>query len=378
MIYPLSLPLSIRNLRFDPILSFSLLCLVSLGLVMLASSSSAMAEQQYGQPFYYLLRQLVYLGVGIILGIITLSIPIETFRKISFYCLTGSILLLVLVLIPEVGHAANGSRRWLNFGVFHLQASEAAKLGLVVYLADYLVRRGEEVRKKPEGFIKPILILTLIAVLLLLEPDFGAIVVLFGAAMGMMFLAGVRLRYFLVWILLSGVGLAILAVVSPYRMERLTAFLNPWADEYKSGYQLTQALIAFGRGEWLGVGLGNGVQKLFYLPESHTDFVLAVLAEELGLVGVLLVIALFATIVGRIAIIGFHAVKQERWFHGYLAYGVGLLFGIQFIINVGVNVGLLPTKGLTLPFISYGGSNFISNCIALAWVFRVTREIKMG
>lgn len=376
MIYPLSMPLTLRNLRFDPILVFSLLCLVSLGLVMLASSSSAMSEQQHGQPFYYLIRQLAYLVVGVVLGVIALSVPIETLRRFAFYCLVGSILLLVLVLVPEVGHAAKGSKRWLNFGIFHLQASEAAKLGLMIYLADYLVRRGDEVRKKPEGFIKPILILTLFAVLLLLEPDFGAIVVLFGTAMGMMFLAGVRLRYFLVWILLAGVGLAILAVVSPYRMDRLTAFLNPWADEFKSGYQLTQALIAFGRGEWLGVGLGNGVQKLFYLPEAHTDFVLAVLAEELGLVGVILVVSLFAVIVGRIMIIGFHAVKQEHLFHGYLAYGVGLLFGIQFIINVGVNVGLLPTKGLTLPFISYGGSNFIANCIALAWVFRIAREIK--
>lgn len=374
MIRSFSLSEIIRDLRVDPPLVFSLLCLVILGLVMLASSSAALAEQQYGHPFYYLIRQLVYLASGVALGAAVLAIPIDAFRKLAFFWLVASTLLLALVLIPGVGHVVNGSARWLNFGIFRLQASEAAKLGLMIYLADYLVRRGEEVRKRAEGFMKPMLILALFAALLLAEPDFGAVVVLFGTAMGMMFLAGVRLRYFLVWIALATVGLAVLAVVSPYRMERLTTFLNPWADEFKSGYQLTQALIAFGRGEWFGVGLGNGVQKLFYLPEAHTDFVLAVLAEELGLIGVVMVVALFAVVVARVMIIGFHAVKQEQLFHGYLAYGVGLLLGIQFIINVGVNMGLLPTKGLTLPFISYGGSNFIANCVALAWVFRIARE----
>lgn len=365
-----------RGLRFDPVLIFSLLCLIGLGFVVLASSSAAIAEQHYGDPFYYLTRQGIYLLLGAIGWFVVFNIPIDIARKWATVWLLISFILLVLVLIPGIGHPVNGSARWLSFGFFHLQASEVAKLGVVFYLADYLVRHGEVVKKRAAGFLKPMLILTLFALLLLAEPDFGAIVVLFCTTMGMMFLAGVRLRYFLIWIVLATFGLIVLAVIAPYRMERLTIFLNPWADEFNSGYQLTQALIAFGRGEWLGVGLGNGIQKLFYLPEAHTDFILAVLAEELGLLGVIVVVILFVVITTRIMRIGFYAVRQEQPFHGYLAYGVGLLFGIQFIINIGVNTGLLPTKGLTLPFVSYGGSNFIANCIALAWVFRIGREVR--
>jgi cell division protein FtsW len=270
----------------------------------------------------------------------------------------------------------NGSVRWINTGLFNLQVSEPAKLMILVYLASYLARHGDEVRTQLSGFIKPLVILALAAVLLLLEPDFGATVVLMATAMGMIFVAGVRLWQFSGMLGLAGLSLGGLAVSSPYRMERLTTFLNPWADPFDSGFQLTQSLIAIGRGEWFGVGLGASIQKLFYLPEAHTDFVFAVLAEELGLFGVFTVIALYVLVVWRAFVIAARAEKGGNAFAALLAWGIGIWFGLQAFINMGVNMGLLPTKGLTLPLMSYGGSSMVVMCAAVALLLRVDFETR--
>jgi len=282
------------------------------------------------------------------------------------------------VLVPGVGRNVNGATRWLPLGFVNLQVSELAKLAVVVYAAGYLVRRGEEVRSTIQGFVKPLGVMLLFALLLLLEPDFGAVVVIGATLMGMLFLAGVRLWLFGLLLVAAAGALALLAITSPYRMERLTTFMNPWADPFDSGFQLTQALIAFGRGEWLGVGLGGSVQKLFYLPEAHTDFLFAVLAEELGLLGAVGVIALFAYVVWRGFAIGQVAARAGRHFAAYLSYGIALWIGMQAFINLGVNMGVLPTKGLTLPLMSYGGSSMLVSCIAVALLLRVDRETRQG
>ena len=284
------------------------------------------------------------------------------------------LLLLVLVLIPGIGRTVNGSRRWLALGPVGIQVSELAKMTMIFYLAGYLVRQKESVSQSILGFIRPMMVLGVVAVLLLLEPDFGATVVIACTVMAMLFLTGVKLRYYLGLMLGVGVSLAFLAVSSPYRVARLTAFLNPWADQFNSGYQLTQSLIAFGRGGWSGVGLGDGVQKLFYLPESHTDFLFAVLAEELGLLGILLVLALYSILVIRGLIIGLNANLQERLFASYTAYGITFWLGLQAAINMGVNAGLLPTKGLTLPLMSYGGASIVVNCMVIALLLRIDHE----
>jgi cell division protein FtsW len=280
----------------------------------------------------------------------------------------------MLVLIPGVGREVNGSRRWLSLGVLTLQSSEIAKLCVIIYLAGYLVRRQQEVREQWSGFIKPMVVLFAVTLLLLLEPDFGATVVTVGTAFAMIFLAGVRLGHFLLVILGSMLALVLLVYIEPYRMQRLITFMDPWADQFNTGYQLTQSLIAFGRGEWFGVGLGNSVQKLFYLPEAHTDFVFAIFAEEFGLLGALTVIGLFSTLIARILQIGRRAEHKQQLFSAYVAFGVALMISAQVFINIGVNIGLLPTKGLTLPFLSYGGSSLIVCCMALGIVFRINRE----
>jgi cell division protein FtsW len=275
-----------------------------------------------------------------------------------------------------VGREVNGSTRWLHLGLFNLQASELVKLFVIVYLAGYLVRRGEEVRTTLKGFLKPLVILAALSVLLLLEPDFGTTAVMFATALGMMFLGGVRLWQFSALLALVVAVMAGVALSSPYRLERLTTFLDPWADPFNSGFQLTQALIAIGRGEWLGVGLGGSIQKLFYLPEAHTDFLFAVLAEELGLLGVMTVIVLFTLVVWRAFVIAYRAELSGNRFAGYLAYGIGMWIGLQAFINMGVNMGALPTKGLTLPLMSYGGSSIVVMCMAVALLMRVDYETR--
>lgn len=359
-------------------LLLAVIALLALGLLMVGSASISIADRQLGAPFHYLLRQGVYVGVGVLLAIITVQIPLAVWQRLGPLLLLVSLVMLLLVLIPGVGRNVNGATRWLSLGIFNLQVSELAKIALIIYAAGYLVRRGDEVRTTVQGFLKPMSVLVVLAVLLLAQPDFGALVVLGATLLGMLFLAGVRLWLFGLLVALAASALALLAITSPYRMERLTTFMNPWADPFNSGFQLTQALIAFGRGDWFGVGLGGSVQKLFYLPEAHTDFLFAVLAEELGLFGALGVILLFVFVVWRAFVIGRVAAQVGAHFGAYLAYGIALLIGLQAFINLGVNMGVLPTKGLTLPLMSYGGSSMLVTCIAIGLLLRVDRENRRG
>ncbi len=349
------------------------LALLAFGLVMVGSSSISVAEQQHNQPFYYLLRQLVYIGVGLTLSVGVLYTPMMLWQRASTALLTVGLLLLAAVLIPGLGREVNGSMRWLPMGLFQLQVSEPVKLFVVLYLAGYVARRVEQ-GIAGRALAEPLVILGVISVLLLLEPDFGAAAVILATSLGILFLAGVKWRHFGLAFALVASALAAVAVLSPYRFQRLTVFLNPWSHPFDSGFQLTQALIAFGRGEWLGVGLGASVQKLFYLPEAHTDFLLAVLAEELGLVGVVAVIAMFGFLIWRAFLIADEAARGGKWFASYVGYGVAMWIALQVVINIGVNMGVLPTKGLTLPLMSYGGSSIVIMCVACALVLRVHYE----
>jgi len=363
-------------LILDHTLLFAVVVLLALGLVMVGSASTSIAERQTGHPFYYLWRQLAYMGVGLGLASGVLFIPLRLWEKLGFGLILTSVLLLLMVFIPGLGREVNGSLRWIHIGPINLQVSEFVKLFMILYLAGYLVRHTEAVQASAAGFLRPLVLFLLLAVLLLLQPDYGAVAVIFMTALGMMWLGGARLLQFLLLLISVSGALMVLALVSPYRMERLTTFLNPWADPFDSGFQLTQALIAFGRGEWLGVGLGGSVQKLFYLPEAHTDFLFAVLAEELGLVTAVLVIGLFLLIVLRALAIGRHAEQRELPYQAFVAYGIGIWIGLQAFINLGVNMGILPTKGLTLPLMSYGGSSMVAMCVAVALLLRVDFEIR--
>ena len=289
--------------------------------------------------------------------------------------LFAGLALLVLVLVPGVGHEVNGSTRWVRIGVMNLQASEPARLCFLLYLGGYLVRQNKTLRERFMGFFWPMLVLTLACGLLLAQPDFGAAVVLVATALVMLFVAGARIRDFAIFLLLAVAAMAALAILSPYRLKRLTGFLDPWSDPFDSGFQLTQSLIAIGRGEWFGVGLGDSVQKLFYLPEAHTDFVFAVFAEEFGLFGSLLLIGLFLALLWRVFKLGMRAANAERFFEAYVAIGIGTWLGLQAFINVGVNMGLLPTKGLTLPLISYGRSSLIITMICIGLLLRIHHEL---
>lgn len=362
--------------RVDPWLVGAAGALVALGLIMVCSASVSIADRQFGQPFYYFLRQLAYVSLGLAAGYVVLRTRLVLWEKTGVVLLGVGLLLLVMVLIPGLGREVNGASRWIGMSFFNLQASEPMKLFVIVYLAGYLVRRGNEVRTTLAGFIKPMLLVSLAAALLLMEPDFGAASIIVATTLGLLFLGGVRLGYFMVLVAIAIGALAVLAVTSPYRMQRLTGFLDPWADPFDKGFQLTQALIAFGRGEWWGVGLGGSVQKLFYLPEAHTDFVFSVLAEELGLMGCLAAIALFLLFVWRTFRIALRAERSGLQFGAYVAYGVGMWIGLQAFVNIGVNMGLLPTKGLTLPLVSYGGSSIIIMCMAVALVLRVDVETR--
>ena len=352
------------------------LILLAIGIVMVSSASIEVAEANSGNPFYHIIRHLIYVAIGLIVAIIVFSVPTGIWQKSGWVLLICALVLLTLVVVPGIGREVNGSMRWIPLGPINIQASEPAKLFVVIYLASYLVRRLREVRSQWSGFLKPMSVLALMIMLMLLEPDMGAVVVMLIAVLGMMFLGGVKLGQFVVLIAVSLSAVTLMAISQPYRMRRLVTFMDPWAEEnvFDSGYQLTQALIAFGRGEWFGVGLGNSVQKLFYLPEAHTDFVFAILAEEFGLIGSLVVVALFMALIFRIMRIGHKAELSGRFFSAYLAYGIALLFSAQALINMGVNTGLLPTKGLTLPLLSYGGSSLIVCFMALAMVLRIGYE----
>ncbi|HEV8018450.1 MAG TPA: putative lipid II flippase FtsW [Steroidobacteraceae bacterium] len=351
--------------HLDPITLALTLGIALLGLVMVTSASVSIASQETGQPFYYLERQLVLTLIGAGCAALVFAIRTELIERAAVPLLALAFVLLVVVLIPGLGHAVNGSRRWLRFAGINFQVSELARVLVLIYIASYAVRRESELRGSLAGLTKALALLAGVSLLLLVEPDFGAATVLFATGFGLLFLAGARLRYVIAMTAIAASGFAVLAVSSGYRLRRLTTFLDPWADPYNSGFQLTQSLIAIGRGQWFGVGLGDSVQKLFYLPEAHTDFLFAVLAEELGLLGVVLTLALFLALVWRSFRIARLASEAGLKFPAYLAAGFGLWVGIQAFVNIGVNMGVLPTKGLTLPLMSYGRSSLV---VALAWV----------
>lgn len=360
----------------DPWLATAVVAILGLGYVMVVSASLHIAAESYGNPWFYAIRQAIFIGLGLLAAGIAFRVPVAVWQRLGPWLLLTGLVMLVLVLIPGIGRTVNGATRWIDLGVFNLQVSELMKLAVIVYLAGYLVRRGEEVRTSLKGFLKPMAVMAIIAVLLLAEPDFGATAVILATAMAMMFIGGVRFWQFGALLGLVVSLMALMAVAAPYRMRRLTTFLDPWQDPFDSGFQLTQALIAIGRGEIFGVGLGSGVQKLSYLPEAHTDFLFSVMAEEFGLIGSLLVIGLFSLFVLRAFVIARSAENGKNPFAAYMAYGLALWLGMQAFINIGVNMGVLPTKGLTLPLMSYGGSSIVVCCVAVALLLRVDYETR--
>jgi cell division protein FtsW len=361
--------------HFDPLLVIACSSLLLLGFVMVASASLHLGVKLTGNEFYYPTRQLMHMGFGLVLGTVIAATPLRVWEKWGVWLFIVGLLLLIIVLIPGLGIKVNGSVRWLSIGGLRIQVSEVIKFFSVIYMAGYVTRHQQTVQQSAFGLLNPLILFSMACVLLLLEPDFGSAVVILMIAMGIMFLAGARLSQFIV--LLGSVAVLVMLLVyfSPYRLKRVTSFMDPWADPLDTGFQLTQALISFGRGEWLGVGLGSGVQKLFYLPEAHTDFIFSVIAEELGLLGVVTVIALFALLVWRTFAIGAAAEQAEQRFCAFVAYGLGIWFGFQSFVNMGVNMGLLPTKGLTLPLMSYGGGSMMIMCCAVGLLFRVHSEI---
>ena len=360
--------------RLDPVLSGISGALVLVGLVAIASASVGYGEWHFNNPWHHTIRHSVYLTLAVCLGGVAYRVPVEVWQKTSGLWLLLALALLMLVLVPGVGRNVNGSQRWLPLGPLTLQPSEVAKFALVIYMSSFLVRHAEAVQQHWQGLAKPVAILGVTGLLLLMEPDFGATVICAGTVFGMLFLAGARLSYVFLLVGTAIAALVVMVVSAPYRLQRLTAYTDPWQDPFGSGFQLIQSLIAYGRGEWWGVGLGNSIQKLFYLPEAHTDFVFSIWAEETGFFGALLVIGLYGTLIGRILWVGRRVEREGDLFPAYICYGVALIFSGQAFVNMGVSSGLLPTKGLTLPFISYGGSSLMMSCVMLAVVLRVERS----
>jgi cell division protein FtsW len=360
--------------RWDPWLLGSVAALLILGSIMVFSASVSISDRQSGSSLHYLIRHLASIGLGVIAMMIAMRTRVRMWEQLGPYLLLIGITLLVVVLLPGIGRHVNGSARWIPLGVVNLQPSELVKLFLIVYVAGYLVRKQEELRFFTQGILMVSIVVAVIGMLLLQEPDLGSVVVICLTVFGMLFLGGVRFWHFMAVVLAATGGMILLTLVSPYRMARITGFLDPWADPFNTGFQLTQALIAFGRGEWLGVGLGASIQKMFYLPAAHTDFLFAVLAEELGLLGVLTVMALIGVLVWRSFRIAAAAERNGQIYAARLAQGLGMLIGLQAMINMGVNMGALPTKGLTLPFLSYGGSSMIVCCIAAGLLLMIDRE----
>ena len=359
-----------QRLALDPVLLGTVFGLLLAGLVMVGSASLNVAERLTGDPFFYFERQLLSVLLGLTVGAALLVVPINVWKRLAPWLLVASFALLAVVAIPGIGHSVNGSRRWLQLGPLNFQPSELARWLLVTYIAIFAVRHQTELRSSAEGFFKPLAVLVGAAGLLLAEPDFGAAVVLCVTGTAVLFVAGARLRDFLLVCGVGILGIGLLAVISPYRLQRILAFLDPWADPFNSGFQLTQSLIAVGRGEWFGVGLGSSIQKLFYLPEAHTDFVFAVLAEEFGFVGVAVIVAGFLVIVLRSLRLARVAADAGMPLHACIAAGFGVWIGLQAFLNIGVTMGLLPTKGLTLPLLSYGRSSML---VTLAWIGMVLR-----
>ncbi|MBZ9568141.1 putative lipid II flippase FtsW [Modicisalibacter tunisiensis] len=376
MIAALRRRLSTDHQRCDGWLLIAAVSLLMVGWVMVTSASTEIAASLTGNPYYFSLRHGAFILISLLIAVPLVRVPLALWKRYAGWLLVLAFGLLVVVLF--VGTEVNGSRRWIRLAVINVQASEVAKLCLILFVARYLERFLPGVRRYWWDFLKPLVILVPFGVLLIMEPDYGALVVVTGCVMGMLLMAGAPLmRFILLLALVVALG-GIVAVAEPYRLERLTSFTNPWADMYDSGYQLTQALIAYGRGHWFGLGLGNSVQKLFYLPEAHTDFVFAVIAEELGLVGAVAVVGLFAVLVYRALRIGRRAELARLPFAAYLSYGIALVFGAQAFINIGVSTGMLPTKGLTLPLLSYGGSSLVVSAVMVALLVRVdldTRQV---
>jgi cell division protein FtsW len=371
-------------LTWDASLAWCTLILLALGLVMVYSASIAMAEASSHtgyRAWYFLARHAVFVAIGVVAAFFAFQVPVKVWRRVAVWFFVIGAVLLVLVLVPGIGKSVNGSKRWISLLVVNIQPSEFMKLAAVLYAASYAVRKAAFLHAEQplrqtlvRGFAPLSAVMVLIGGLLLLEPDFGAFVVILAIAFGVLFVGGLDWRLFLGLALLLPVALAAILVAAPYRVQRLTNFLDPWSDPLHKGYQLSHSLIAFGRGEWLGVGLGSSVEKLLYLPEAHTDFLLAVIAEELGFVGVFTVIALFAWLLFRAYAIGRQAARLDRPFAALVAHGIGVWVGVQTFINMGVNMGVLPTKGLTLPLLSFGGSGIVANCIAIAILLRIDWE----
>ncbi|AUN95635.1 putative lipid II flippase FtsW [Pseudazoarcus pumilus] len=370
--------------ELDPLVLGPAVALILLGLVMVYSASIAVAEGSRftgNQSTYFLLRHAVFLSIGLGAGYLAFLLPMRAWQRIAPWLFLLGVVLLVLVLIPGIGRAVNGAQRWISLGPVNLQPSELMKIFVALYAADYTVRKLPDMGSFRRGFLPMAGIIVLVGMLLLQQPDFGAMVVICAIAFGVLFLGGMNVKVFGLLIGVASIGLSLLMWLSPYRRDRLLNFMDPWQDPFDKGYQLSHALIAFGRGEWFGVGLGGSVEKLFYLPEAHTDFLLAVIAEELGFIGVAVVVVLFAILVQRAFAIGREAINLERYFSGLVAMGVGMWLGVQSFINMGVNMGLLPTKGLTLPLMSFGGSAIVSACLALGILLRVdweNRQMKRG
>ncbi len=365
-------------LAHDQVLLGLVLVLTGAGIVMMGSASMDYAAERNGTPFFFLERHILFVAAGLLLMWAMTRIPLAAWSRGGPTLLVAGLVLLVLVLVPGIGNEVNGATRWIDLGAFNLQPSEVMKFCFVIYLASYIQRRQRDIAGKLSGMTEPALFLGATAVLLLAEPDFGATVVIGGTAVVMLFMAGARLLPFGFLLGLAVSAVAALAVISPYRMKRLVTYLDPWQEQYGGGYQLVQALIAFGRGEVTGVGLGNSVQKLFYLPEAHTDFVFAIIAEELGLVGGVVFILLFSTLVWRMLHIARQAAARQQVFAAHVALGVALVVAGQVFINIGVNAGLLPTKGLTLPFLSYGGSSLVMLFAMIGLVLRAEYEVRTG
>ena len=364
----------------DPLLFWPAIFLLLFGLVMVYSASIATAEGSRftgHQSYYFLIRHAVFLGIGTITAAVAFQVPLRFWQDWAPWLFLGGVVLLVVVLIPHVGRSINGAQRWLPLGPVNLQPSELMKLFAVLYAADYTTRKLDAMGSFRRGFMPMAGVILGVGFLLLREPDFGAFVVITAIAFGILFLGGINGRLFALLTAIALVGFVLLIWLSPYRRERILGFMDPWQDAFGKGYQLSHALIAFGRGEWFGVGLGASVEKLFYLPEAHTDFLLAVIAEELGLFGVLTVIAFFALLVQRAFAVGRQSLLLDRVFAGLVAQGIAIWFGAQAFINMGVNMGLLPTKGLTLPLMSFGGSGIVANCLALAVLLRVDYENRL-
>lgn len=363
--------------EYDRTLVWLAVLLLGIGIVMVYSASIAIAEGNRStghQPTFYLMRHVMFAALGVVAAVIAFQVPMRLWQEGALYLFIFGLVLLVLVLIPGIGREVNGARRWISLQFFNFQPSELMKVFVVLYAADYTVRKAAFMHSLRRGFMPMFIVMLLTGGLLLREPDFGAFAVICVIAMGILFLGGMNWRLFAGLFVMLIVGFLLLIWTSPYRVQRILGFMDPWADPYGKGYQLTHALIAFGRGEWFGVGLGGSVEKLFYLPEAHTDFVLAVIAEELGFVGVALIVIIFAWIVVRAFAIGRRAATLERYFSSLVAQGIGVWIGVQAIINMGVNMGILPTKGLTLPLISFGGSALVTTCLALAILLRVDWE----